>query len=208
MSRVDPFVEHPVCSYKRSAIAFARKFYWTASAPSSNIEVMQSTIAAVDHFQQTLTDIGADDRYRMRRAMNKGSLIAVRALADIAMSVMLGLTLVALVSLADALHLLPTKGAALREVLRWANQYTDLPQWWWLGLYALLAAASVLFARVCPRTDGLPVEVTFSLLSPRRHPHTAGRPGHGQPAPLTNNITGRSQRELRLVGVGVADVLG
>jgi hypothetical protein len=126
---------------------------------------MQSTIAAVSPFQQTLADIDADGRYRMWRGMNKYSPIAVRALTDIAVSVILGLTLVALVWLADTLHIPPTKGGAVREALRLAGNYADLPQWWWMGLYALVAGISVVFARIHPQPDRLPVEAAFSLLS-------------------------------------------
>jgi hypothetical protein len=106
---------------------------------------MQRNVAAADHFQQKL--------------------------ADIAVSVILGLSLLAMVSLADALQIFPTKGATVREILRFANQYTDLPQWWWIALYALLTAASMLFAWLLPQRDRLPVEVTFSLLS-RDDTHT------------------------------------
>lgn len=103
-----------------------------------------------------------------RRTTNKCSPIAVRALSDIAVSLMLGFTLVALVWLTDALHMPPTEVAMMREAVRLVGKYADLPQWWWIGLYVLMAGASVLFARVCPRPGRLPVESTFSLLSPRQ----------------------------------------
>jgi hypothetical protein len=96
---------------------------------------------------------------RMWRAMNASSLVAVRALDDIAVSVILGLPLVTLLVwlpdrlesrdiglLADALHIPPAGVATARETLRLAGKYAELPQRWWIGLYALLAAASVLFA--------------------------------------------------------------
>lgn len=165
MDGVVPFVAHPVCRYKRSSIALARKFYWTAWMPSSSIEAMQSTIASVIPFQQRLADFDADGRYRMWRGMNKFSPIAVRALTDIAVAVALGLTLVALVWLADTLHIAPTKGGTVREALRLVGNYADLPQWWWVGLYALLAGISVVFARIHPQPDRPPVEASFSLLS-------------------------------------------
>jgi hypothetical protein len=102
------------------------------------------------------------------RAVNKCSRIAVRAFTDIAMSLTLGVTLLALVWLADALHMPPTEVATVREALRLASEYADLPQWWWIGLYVLMAGASVLFTRVYPKKpDRPPVEATFSLLSPR-----------------------------------------
>jgi hypothetical protein len=113
---------------------------------------------------------------RTWRSMNSCSLIGVRAVTDIAVSVVLGLTLVALVWLADALRMPSTEGATVREALRLTGKYIELPQWWWIGLYVLLAGASVLFARGYPQPDRRPVEVTFSRLSPRRHPRMADRP--------------------------------
>lgn len=102
---------------------------------------------------------------RAWRAMNRCSLIAVRALTDIVVPLMLGLTLVALVWLGDALRTPSAGGANVREALRLAGMYANQPQWWWIGLYVLAAGASVLFARLYPQPDRLPVEATFSLLS-------------------------------------------
>jgi hypothetical protein len=95
---------------------------------------------------------------RIWRAMTTCSLIAV-ALDDIAVSVMLGLPLMALLVwmpdrldcrdielLADALHIPPAGVATVRETLRLAGKYAELPQRWWLGLYVLLVGVSVLFA--------------------------------------------------------------
>jgi hypothetical protein len=99
---------------------------------------------------------------RTWRTMSTCSLVAMRALDDIAVSLMLGLPLMALLVwlpdrldcrdielLADALHIPPAGVATVRETLRMAGKYADLPQRWWIGLYVLLAAASVLLA-VCP----------------------------------------------------------
>jgi hypothetical protein len=96
---------------------------------------------------------------RTWRAMSTCSLVAVRALDDIAVSLMLGLPLMALLvwlpdrldyrdieTLADALHIPPAGVATVRETLRMAGKYAELPQRWWIGLYVLLAGASVLFA--------------------------------------------------------------
>jgi hypothetical protein len=109
-------------------------------------------------------------------AMNRYSLIAVRALADIAVSLMLGLTLVILVWLTDALHMPSIEITTVQEAVRLASKYADLPQWWWIGLYALMTGVSLLFARVGRRPDRLPVEGTFSLLSPRQHTVSAEEP--------------------------------
>jgi hypothetical protein len=103
-----------------------------------------------------------------RRAMNKYSLIAVRALTDIAVCLLLGLTLVTLVWLTDAMHMAPTEVAVVHEALRVLGNYAELTQWWWIGLYLLMAGASVLFARVCRQPRRQPVEASLSLLSPRQ----------------------------------------
>jgi hypothetical protein len=116
---------------------------------------------------------------RTWRAMNRCSPIAVRVLIDIVVPLTLGVTLVALVWLGDALRTSSTQGATVREALRLAGNYANLPQWWWIGLYVVVAGASVLFARLYPQLDRLPVEATFSLLSPRQHPHPADRPASG-----------------------------
>jgi hypothetical protein len=92
------------------------------------------------------------------RVMTTCSLIAV-ALDDIAVSIMLGLPLMALLVwlpdrldcrdielLADALHIPPAGVATVREALRMAGKYAELPQRWWIGLYVLLAGVNVLFA--------------------------------------------------------------
>jgi hypothetical protein len=96
---------------------------------------------------------------RTWRAITTCSLMAVSALDDIAVSLMLGLPLAALLVwtpdrlnlrdielLAGALHLPPTAVAAVREALRLGSKYTNLPQWFWISLYTLLAGASVAFA--------------------------------------------------------------
>jgi hypothetical protein len=95
---------------------------------------------------------------RTWRAVTTCSLIAV-ALDDIAVSVMLGLPLMALLVwlpdrldcrdielLADALHIPPAGVATVRETLRMAGKYAELPQRWWIGLYVLLVGVSLLFA--------------------------------------------------------------
>lgn len=113
---------------------------------------------------------------RTRRAMNRCSAIAVRALANIVVSLTVGLTLVILVWLTDALHMPSIEITTVREAARLVSKYADLPQWWWIGLYALMAGASLLFARVGRRPNRLPVEGTFSLLSPRQHPLSLDEP--------------------------------
>lgn len=94
----------------------------------------------------------------MWRVMTTCSLIAV-ALEDVVVSVMLGLPVMALLVwlpdrldcrdievLADALHIPPAGIASARETLRLAGKYVELPQRWWIGLYVVLVAVSVLLA--------------------------------------------------------------
>jgi hypothetical protein len=92
-------------------------------------------------------------------------VIAVRALTGIAVSLLVGVILVALVWLADALHIPPAEGVTVQEALRLASKYAELPQWWWIGICVLMAATSVLFTRVYPQPRRLPVESTLSLLA-------------------------------------------
>jgi hypothetical protein len=126
---------------------------------------------------------------RTWRAMNGCSLIAVRLLIDIVLPLTLGLTLAALVWLGDAMRIPSTQGATVREVLRLAGNYANLPQWWWIGLYVVVAGASVLFARLYRQPDRLPVEATFSLLSPRPHPHLGDCPASGTLASSRIEVT-------------------
>jgi hypothetical protein len=191
MDGLVPFVKPSLCGYKRSAIALAPNFYWTAALPSSNIELVPRTCPSPNPVSMTacyvagalvpltaaaILTLGARDTLgtpatvgllfpvavwlavRTWRAMTTYSLTAV-ALDDTAVSLMLGLPLVTLLvwmpdrldcrdieQLADALHIPPVGVAAVREALRLAPKYADLPQWWSISLYLLLAAASVAFA--------------------------------------------------------------
>jgi hypothetical protein len=146
---------------------------------------------------------------RTRRAVNKCSAIAVHALADITVFLLLGLALVALVWLADGLRMPSTEGVSVREALRLAGQYANLPQWWWMGLYALLAGVSVLFARAYPQPDRLPAEATFSLLSPRRHPRIADRPASSQSASNRVQVADpKDQQPVRTVRIRQSSYLG
>ena len=81
------------------------------------------------------------------RAMNDAGHAAVRAAADIVVSLMLGSTLVLLlVWLANLLHMPRAEVRVLRGALGRAGAVTDLPWWVWTALYLVLAAASLAFA--------------------------------------------------------------
>lgn len=84
---------------------------------------------------------------RTWRAMAGSGRLAVRAAADIVLSLLLGADLVLfLVWLANLLELPPGEVSALRAVLARAGAVTDVPWWVWVALYVLLAAVSLLLA--------------------------------------------------------------
>jgi hypothetical protein len=86
-------------------------------------------------------------------AMRKSERRAVRAVADIALSLLLGATLVVfLVWLANLLDMPRPEIAVLRTVLARAGAIVDLPWWVWTVLYALLAGLSVAFVLRPART--------------------------------------------------------
>jgi hypothetical protein len=79
--------------------------------------------------------------------MNASGRLAVRAAADITLSLLLGADLVLFVVwLANLLGLTRPEVAAVRDGLEQVGDRTDLPWWLWTGLYAALAAAAVAFA--------------------------------------------------------------
>ena len=82
------------------------------------------------------------------RAMNSSDRLAVKAGADITLSLLLGAQAVLLlVWLADLLGLPPAEVTVLRAALSQVGTAADLPWWFWTGLYALLAAAGLAFGR-------------------------------------------------------------
>jgi hypothetical protein len=80
------------------------------------------------------------------RWMNESERLAVKAGADIALSLLLGTELVLFLSwLANLLSMPRYEVAALRAVLERTSAFADPPWWLWTGLYVLLAGASVAF---------------------------------------------------------------
>jgi hypothetical protein len=80
------------------------------------------------------------------RSMNKSERLAVKAGADIALSLLLGTELVLfLIWLVNLLSMPRHEVAALRAVLERTGAFADPPWWLWTGLYVLLAGASVAF---------------------------------------------------------------
>jgi hypothetical protein len=81
------------------------------------------------------------------RTMNSSSRFAVKALADIGVSLLLGGSAVLLlVWLASVLHMPPAEVAAVHGAVTRAGAIIDLPWWFWLTLFVLLAGASLAFA--------------------------------------------------------------
>jgi hypothetical protein len=84
---------------------------------------------------------------RAWQALNAADRLAVRAVADITLSLLLGADLVLFVVwLANLLDLSQPEVAALRDALARTGDLADLPWWLWTSLYAALAAGSVAFA--------------------------------------------------------------
>jgi hypothetical protein len=85
---------------------------------------------------------------RAWRAMNSWPRPAVRAVTDIAVSLLLGASLVGLlVWAANLLRMPPEEVAVLREVLHHVGSVVDLKWWIWVSVYVLLAAVSVAGAK-------------------------------------------------------------
>jgi hypothetical protein len=90
------------------------------------------------------------------RAMNDSDQPAVRAVADIAVSLMLGGCLVLLlVWLANLLHMPAGEVAVLRGALGLAGAVIDWPWWAWTAVYVALAGLSLAFAAWPSRLEKL-----------------------------------------------------
>jgi hypothetical protein len=94
-----------------------------------------------------LLPVGAWAAVRTWRAMAGARRLAVRAAADIVLSLLLGVSLLLfLVWLANVLDLPRWEVVAVRDVLARVGSVAELPWWGWTVGYLLLAAASVAFA--------------------------------------------------------------
>ena len=84
---------------------------------------------------------------RVWRAMNDSDRPAVRACADLAMSVLVGGSLaITLIWLADLLNMPLPEVTALRAVVTDVALIVDIPWWGWLAVYVLLVGATLAFA--------------------------------------------------------------
>jgi hypothetical protein len=104
-------------------------------------------VLAVEPSAGLLFPVAAWAGFRAWRAMSNSGRLAVRAAADITLSLLLGADLVLFVVwLANLLGLTRPEVAAIRGALERAGDLADLPWWLWTGLYAALAVAAVALA--------------------------------------------------------------
>jgi hypothetical protein len=121
-------------------------------------------VLAVEPSAGLLFPMAAWASYRAWRAMSDSGRLAVRAAADITLSLLLGADLVLFVVwLANLLGLTRPEVAAIRDALEQAGDLADLPWQLWAGLYGALALAAVAFA-VWPTRLRRATEVSDSLL--------------------------------------------
>jgi hypothetical protein len=118
-----------------------------ATTGTALLVLVRRDVLAVAPAAGLLFPVAAWAGFRVWRAMNASGRLAVRAGADITLSLLLGADLVLFVVwLANLLGLTRPEVAAVRGGLEQAGDRTDLPWWLWTGLYAALAAAAVAFA--------------------------------------------------------------
>lgn len=118
-----------------------------ATTGTALLVLVRRDVLAVAPAAGLLFPVAAWAAFRVWRAMNASGRLAVRAAADITLSLLLGADLVLFVVwLANLLGLTRPEVAAVRGGLEQAGDLTDLPWWLWTGLYAALAAAAVAFA--------------------------------------------------------------
>lgn len=144
----------------------------TATAGTALLVLVRRDVLAVGPSAGLLFPVAAWAGLRAWRAMNASGRLAVRAAADITLSLLLGADLVLfLVWLANMLGLSRPEVSAVRDALARTADLADLPWWLWTGLYAALAVAAVTFAvwptrlrraigwsarlRVVPAVDGV-----------------------------------------------------
>jgi hypothetical protein len=118
-----------------------------ATTGTALLVLVRRDVLAVAPAAGLLFPVAAGAGFRVWRAMNASGRVAVRAAADITLSLLLGADLVLFVVwLANLLGLTRPELAAVRGGLEQTGDLTDLPWWLWTGLYAALAAAAVAFA--------------------------------------------------------------
>jgi len=118
-----------------------------ATTGTALLALARRDVLAVEPAAGLLFPMAAWASYRAWRAMNDSGRLAVRAAADITLSLLLGADLVLLVVwLANLLDLTRPEVATIRDALGQAGGLADLPWPLWVGLYGALALAAVAFA--------------------------------------------------------------
>jgi hypothetical protein len=118
-----------------------------ATTGTALLALARRDVLAVEPSAGLLFPVAAWAGYRAWRAMNDSGRLAVRAAADITLSLLLGADLVLFVVwLANLLGLTRPEVAAIRGALERAGNLADLPWQLWAGLYGALALAAVAFA--------------------------------------------------------------
>jgi hypothetical protein len=135
-----------------------------ATTGTALLVLARRDVLAVGPSAGLLFPLAAWAGYRAWRAMNDSGRLAVRAGADITLSLLLGTDLVLFVVwLANLLGLTRPEVAAIRGGLEQAGNLADLPWQLWAGLYGALALAAVAFA-VWPTRLHRATEVSDRLL--------------------------------------------
>ena len=118
-----------------------------ATTGTALLALARRDVLAVTPSTGLLFPVAAWAGFRAWQAMSASRRLAVRAAADITLSLLLGADLVLfMVWLANLLGLTRPEVAAVRGTLEQAGGLADLPWWLWTGLYAALAVAAVAFA--------------------------------------------------------------
>ena len=135
-----------------------------ATTGTALLALARRDVLAVEPSAGLLFPMAAWASYRAWRAMNGSGRLAVRAAADITLSLLIGADLVlCVVWLANLLGLTRPEVATIRDALEQAGNLADLPWQLWAGLYGALALAAVAFA-VWPTWRGRTTEVSGWLL--------------------------------------------
>jgi hypothetical protein len=118
-----------------------------AATGTTLLALARRDVLAVEPSAGLLFPMAAWASYRAWRAMNDAGRLAVRAAADITLSLLLGADLVLLmVWLANLLGLTRSEVATIRDAVERAGDLADLPWQLWAGLYGGLALAAIAFA--------------------------------------------------------------
>ena len=135
-----------------------------ATTGTALLALARRDVLAAEPSAGLLFPVAAWAGYRAWRAMSDSGRLAVRAAADITLSLLLGADLVLFVVwLANLLGLSRTEVATVRDTLEQAGNLADLPWQLWAGLYGALALAAVAFA-VWPTRLRRATEVSDRLL--------------------------------------------